>query len=657
MFNEVHSAEHRESELTAAMWTGRLDMADPRMIASQIPARRTCAGRSTITVLLIAIVLAICPYAANGAQQYDSAVPQNHQAPSGDSTTVFRANVRRVVVDVVVTDSKGQTVSGLTKTDFSVAEDGKRQQILSFDANGFGQAMDYVPPKLPPEPPNTFVNLPTTPERGPLYVLLLDLVNMDNPYLQDSPNDFSIQMYARQGLVKFIKDKPEGSRFAVFVWSNGLHLVQGFTSDKAQLLAAVDPNVAKPVIPKVFMLGLNYGKDSTVETLRVLGYIAEYLDGLPGRKNLIWFSGTFPLSLFPNQDDAPAYAQKVKKTLDLMAQDQIAIYPVDGTGVTIGDPRAPTGATGGGGGMTSDGRDKGIGGGSRAAAAASGGTDGGQGYSLIAESNMTADEIAHDTGGQAYHGRNDIAGALTDATENGESYYTLSYSPSNQNYDGNPRRIRVDLARKGYTLSYRRAYFGGDTEAPIRAPKSAPDATPPPRKLGDTLYANMEHGAPIAHQLIFGAHLRTIGAAAMGTPEQMADLATQPAYFKVRHNSKPAKPLPPVKLQRYAIDYTVMAHQLQVDGEPLNLELAVAAYDADGKMLNALVNNGASGTNTTSSQPTPKSYRAEQQLDVPVDAAWIRVAVRDANTDRIGAMEVKLPLVPENESAAMGKTN
>jgi hypothetical protein len=167
----------------------------------------------------------------------------------------------------------------------------------------------------------------------------------------------------------------------------------------------------------------------------------------------------------------------------------------------------------------------------------------------------------------------------------------------------------------------------------------------------------MEHGAPIAHQLIFGAHLRTIGAAAMGTPEQMADLATQPAYFKVRHNNKPSKPLAPIKLQRYAVDYTVMAHQLQLDGEPLNLELAVAAYDADGKMLNALVNNGASGTNTTSAQPAPKSYRAEQQLDVPQDAAWIRVAVRDANTDRIGAMEIKLPLVPENESAAIGKTN
>jgi hypothetical protein len=100
-----------------------------------------------------------------------------------------------------------------------------------------------------------------------------------------------------------------------------------------------------------------------------------------------------------------------------------------------------------------------------------------------------------------------------------------------------------------------------------------------------------------------------------------------------------------------------MARQLQITGDPLNLELAVAAYNADGKMLNPLVNSGASEATKPADQPTPKSNRAVQQLDVPLDAAWIRVAVRDANTDRIGAMEIKLPLAPEVETAVVGKTN
>jgi VWFA-related protein len=596
------------------------------------------------------------------AAQQDSAPPPASQEPG--ATPVFKTNVRRVVVDVVVTDSRGKPVSGLTRQDFSVAEDNKPQQILSFDTTGFDAAMDYLPPKLPPEPPNTFVNLPKTPEKGPLYVLLFDLVNMDNQDQKVSPGDFSIQMTARQQLVKFIKEKPEGARFCIFVWSDGLHLIQGFTSDKAQLMAAVDPNSSRPHIPKVFMMGQNFGANNAQQTLEIMKYIAGYLDGLPGRKNLIWFSGGFPLTLFPTKDDLPTYSQEIKATLDMMAEDQIAIYPVDARGVLLGNPHAPTGDTGSGG-MTSDARDKGIGDKSPAAAAAGNGTNGGEGFSLVSSSYMIQDEIAKDTGGRAFHSNNDVAGGLLDFTEDGGSFYTLTYSPANQDFSGDVRKIKVDLDKKGYTLSYRRAYYGTDFAStagaanPRLVKASATSAQTPARKLGDTLYANMEHGAPIAHQLIFGAHIRAVGQPAMGSVAQMAELATQPAYFKVRRRSAQVKPMAPIPLQRYVIDFTVMGHQLQLSGAPLNLELASAAYDADGRMLNALVSNAESQSTVGSlEKPAPKAYRAPQELDVPLAAAWIRVAVRDANTNRIGAMEIKLPLAPENETAVVpGKTN
>jgi VWFA-related protein len=619
-----------------------------------------------LTALVVSAILIRTP--AVGAQQENPSQPVGQALPPAYSTTVFKANVRRVVVDVVVSDSKGNSVSGLTKADFSVSEDGAKQQILSFDPNGFSPAMDYLPPKLPPEPPNSFVNLPTTPEKGPLYVLLYDLVNMDNPdQMELTVNQHADQMFARQQLMKFIENKPEGARFAIFVRSDGLHLIQGFTSDKQQLLAAIDPHHPGPHIPQVFLLGQNYDRSDPYSAMEVIRYIAEYLDGLPGRKNLIWFSGTFPLSLFPTAADVPSYAEQVKATLDLVAADQIAIYPVDVRGVVVVDFHASDADPGGAGDSGGNYSARNVGGPSgppaqhNAGQAASLLTGGGN--SLLAGSYMVEDEIAKATGGRAFYSSNDVAGELTGATETGGSYYSLSYAPTDQQYDGRLRRIKVELDKKGYKLAYRQAYFGSDTEAPpplslnqARKSKLA-NATQTGRKLGDTLYANMEHGAPVAHQLIFGAHLRVVGAPATGTPDQMAELATQPAYFKVRHNNKPAKPLDPIKLQRYAVDYTVMAHQLQVNGDPLNLELAVAAYDADGKMLNALVNNGASESARPPDQPAPKSYRAEQQLDVPLAAAWIRVAVRDANTDRIGAMEVKLPLAQENETAAAAKMN
>ncbi len=127
--------------------------------------------------LLYALVT-VCEFPV-GLQAQVPAVQNN--APGVQPTqTILRTTVRRVVLDVVVTDSKGAPVRGLTRSDFAVAEDGQPQTVLSFEASGFNAGMDYVPPKLPPQPPNTFMNLPTTPEKGPLYVLLYDMVNMDN---------------------------------------------------------------------------------------------------------------------------------------------------------------------------------------------------------------------------------------------------------------------------------------------------------------------------------------------------------------------------------------------------------------------------------------------------------------------------------------------
>src|SRR5437867_2292543 len=41
----------------------------------------------------------------------------------------IRSNTRLVVVDVVVTDKKGQSVAGLKAEDFTVEENGKKQKV------------------------------------------------------------------------------------------------------------------------------------------------------------------------------------------------------------------------------------------------------------------------------------------------------------------------------------------------------------------------------------------------------------------------------------------------------------------------------------------------------------------------------------------------
>src|SRR5581483_4165002 len=162
-------------------------------------------------------------------------------------------------------------VHGLTKQDFTLRENGAEQAILSFDVHSLDVNPSYFA-KLPPMPPNTFVNIASEPERGPLYVLLLDLVNTE----QDD------QPYARQQLLKFVDSKPQGTRFAVFVLSDGLHLVQGFSSDRAQLHATLDPSHSIPHVPRIFLLAANYGKNDSVMMASVFKQIALYLDGLQG---------------------------------------------------------------------------------------------------------------------------------------------------------------------------------------------------------------------------------------------------------------------------------------------------------------------------------------------------------------------------------------
>ncbi|MFZ0662156.1 MAG: VWA domain-containing protein, partial [Acidobacteriaceae bacterium] len=256
---------------------------------------------------------------------------QQKRAPNAPEFTL-KASVNRVLVDVVVTDAHGNPVHGLTRSDFTVAEDGVPQKVLAFDAHNFDK-MSYVPPEMPAMPADSFVNLPATPERGPLYVLFYDMVNIPQ---EDQPT-------ARAQLVKFIENKPAGARFAILVSSDGIHVVQGFTADKQKLLAAVDPKSERPHVPWIFLMGTNFGEGDRLAATARLNSIARYLSSMPGRKNLIWFSAEFPLSLFPSRDDTESYGTEIKKTLNLLADDQIAVYPVDVSGVVTYVAHAPPG--------------------------------------------------------------------------------------------------------------------------------------------------------------------------------------------------------------------------------------------------------------------------------------------------------------------------
>lgn len=577
------------------------------------------------------------------------------QPADNNSNLVIKKTVRRVVLDMVVTDQYGRALHGLTPKDFVVKEDGVPQQILSFDVHTLDAGSDFA--KLPPLPPNTFINIPSVPEHGPLYVLLLDLVNTET----------GDEAYARKELLKFISSKPEGTRFAVFLLAYDLHLVQGFTDDKKVLYDVLNPSNSKSPIPAIFSMQEDLGRGNVGKMVHVITSITQYLNGLSGRKNLIWVAGDFPMQLFPTDGNTAAYRDEVKGALESLTETQTAIYPVDIRGVPIDNAHAPAASTGGGG-LDADYRSNSNNGEQPANSTAQeaphpqppgdyhpnvGQAAGNQGYSLLAHSYMIEDEIAGMTGGRAFYSDNGLSAALTEAVEDGADYYTLTYSPSNSKYDGTLRKIKVELSQKGYRLSYRRTYYSVDPDAvPAQDNTIQANSEPATRKQDDSLFANMRHGAPLAHKLYFRAHIHTEGVPTLATAEQMANLQDQPAYFHARSKNHAAKMMSPIKLQTYLVDYTIMTQDKSNDTQAPALEIAAAAYDDQGKMLNGVVENTQTGTGKSAAN-NKGIYRAQQEIDAPLNATSIRVAVRDMNTDRVGAMEINLPLQPEQPNPAI----
>jgi len=96
-------------------------------------------------------------------------------SPPSPAAPTLKVYFRETIVDVTVTDSKGNPVHGLTQSDFTVKEDGKPQPIHSFEE--FGNA---APTPAPPHltlPPNIYINLQPPPASSALNILLIDLVN------------------------------------------------------------------------------------------------------------------------------------------------------------------------------------------------------------------------------------------------------------------------------------------------------------------------------------------------------------------------------------------------------------------------------------------------------------------------------------------------
>jgi VWFA-related protein len=399
------------------------------------------------------------------------------------SDQTLRTNTRLVLVDVVATDSKGQRVPDLKASDLTVLEDGKPQKISGFnfersDASSARVAQIQLPPSVVTNAPKF--------QSNSLNVILFDTAN----------GDFTEQVYAHDQLLKFLNGAALDRPVAIFALQTQLKLLHDFSTDNKALSAAVAKyrppaknNNSESMESRASAFstrGDYHTSERDIEnTLNQLNVLAKVLAGYPGRKNLIWLSESFPLTLFPetlNQghmdgqslrsavrgaanpastqqnlvSSAPfkTYAELVKKVSDALMSAQVAVYPVDAGAVGRNDHLA---------------------------------------------SQHTMNNMAESTGGKSFLNSNDLVLGLRNGIEDGSSYYTLTYYPENKNWDGLFRRIQVKSSRPNLSLRYREGYYAVDPE---KINKQDSDA------VAENFSRLLELDAPTATQVIFQAQVQ-----------------------------------------------------------------------------------------------------------------------------------------------------
>lgn len=172
-----------------------------------------------------------------------------------------------------------------------------------------------------------------------------------------------------------------------------------------------------------------FGVDRVQRTMDALTAIANYLAQFPGRKNLIWVSGSFPVSIgfdTPRQPgdtrDQVHFNPELERAFKALNNADLAVYPVDARGLV---------------------------------ATAPGEMDINSFYSTVG----TMKELANHTGGQSFDNTNDLARVMRAAVDDSEANYTLGFYPQNIRWDGKYHTLTVKADKPGIHLRYRKGYF------------------------------------------------------------------------------------------------------------------------------------------------------------------------------------------------------
>lgn len=362
-----------------------------------------------------------------------------------------------VQIGVIVRGRNGP-VTDLTVNDFRILDRGKPRNISIFST-----ATAESPQSARVLPPNTFSDSAQygAEKLRSVTIVLLDNLNTISasaplPY-EDTP--FWVEDHAlanaKQRLIEFLKHQDPSGRIAIYGLSRSLHVLCDFTCDRDQLLAVVSRYDARsvtqrdaaevsaihlpnqpPSSPHAFENPMNESAEEFASmnnearaeaTMSAFVAIAAHVADIPGRKNLLWLTANLPFS-------GHAIAR-------ILQPANIAAYPIDARGLL---PRAPqeniTGVI--------DADDYALGKLGRPSA-----------MSPQPLGIKEMDEMASDTGGEAFVNSNDLTTAIRKVVEDSEITYTLGFYIESSSLDDRFHELKVQVKRPGLDVHYPKGYF------------------------------------------------------------------------------------------------------------------------------------------------------------------------------------------------------
>lgn len=415
-------------------------------------------------------------------------------APPPEQVPVVKATTRLVSLEVVARDRQGRPIPGLTAKDFEISEqlppkkDHHPQTISVFKAVDWAELKSAKTAQAQ-MPAGVFSNLLDSQKvQVPPTVLLFDGINTDLP----------AQLEVHRQMVSVLQSIPENVPVAVFLMGDRLRLLQTFTTDPKLVREAAaktlvaghvttpdqdptdDPNALSANLentqnlPAGFLASLESFEQQTYwfavgirvqKTLDAFRDLAHYLDGYPGRKNILWISTSFPLELAPNGDASSAnfsnlsvFQGDMQEVGTALMDGKIAIYPVDAGGVRTqsmfeASARVRQPSNGARLGQSIQRED-----------------------ALRQSAQQVMRDLADQTGGRVCLGDNDFADCVKKAVDDASSYYELAYYPSDGDWKGEFHRITIKTTRSGVHLWYREGYFARPLAAEGNSAEQQADA-------------------------------------------------------------------------------------------------------------------------------------------------------------------------------------